>query len=515
FIISTSPTKPDPETRRRIRSHVMRGKNAGKFRNPKNCTSRPLDPSSNSEPRPRNSSCETKRKPNEAKTAERWALVTPSKVFSELLGYGFGGDVHMKPYMRVLIYRAFTIVKPATYGLQEITSANPNEDKLFCFANLIHYPGILHSILFTAQAFHDVATGRPYSTVALHHLAKALRLLQESLNDCKKAVDISTMAVVTSLAMAAAITGDLETAAKHMDGLKKIVELRGGLQSLAMASMIEHKARSIDMALAVGLGHALRFSQDEELSWGPQIARSRRATRQFSELDAALLQFGESRVMTMRLDPRLLNVWADLREFSEMANSVTSRRGPKVPAKTASLLEQSVPHRLLLPHCPPPTMQIFHEFLRVCMLAYVKMLLIRLKGIGKKMVFLSEWLRTVLTAFRTNINHQLPLDSDPAAAVKLLLWGAFIAGVAIFDDTEESWLNDLLQRSLAVLELRTWDDTRAVLKDFLWIDAVFDEPGRQLFQRLRVDMCIERERRDALHFIPAILTLHSPASNYL
>jgi len=297
------------------------------------------------------------------------------------------------------------------------------------------------------------------------------------------------------------------------------------------------------MALAVGLGHALRFSQDEELSWSPQIARSRRATRQFSELDAALLQFGESRVMTMRLDPRLLNVWADLREFSEMANSVTSRRGPKVPAKTASLLEQSVPHRLLrlgvmdshdmfrcvaangddngvgtdlvVPHRPPPTLQIFHEFLRVCMLAYVKMLLIRLKGIGKKMVFLSEWLRTVLTAFRTNINHQLPLDSDPAAAVKLLLWGAFIAGVAIFDDSEEVWLNDLLQRSLAALGLRTWDDTRAVLKDFLWIDAVFDEPGRQLFQRLWVDMCIEGERRDALHFVPAILTLHSPASNYL
>ncbi|KAK4244159.1 hypothetical protein C7999DRAFT_44144 [Corynascus novoguineensis] len=459
FIISTSPTKPDPETRRRIRSHVMRGKNAGKFRNPKNWTSRPLDPSSNSEP-------------------QRWTLVTPSRVFSELLGYGFGGDVHMKPYMRLLIYRAFTIVKPVTYGLQEITSVNPNEDKLFCFANLIHYPGILHSILFTAQAFHDVATGRPYGTVALHHLAKALRLLQESLNDRKKAVDISTMAVVTSLAMAAAITGDLETAAKHMDGLKKIVELRGGLQSLAMASMIEHKARSIDIALAVGLGHDLRFTQDDELSWSPQIARGRRAARRFSELDAALLQFGESRVMTMRLDPRLLNVWADLREFSELANSVTSRRGPKVPAKTASLLEQSVPHRLL-------RLGIFHEFLRICMLAYVKMLLIRLKGIGKKMVFLSEWLKRVLTRFRTNINHQLLLGGDPAAAVKLLLWGAFIAGVAIFDDSEEIWLNDLLQHSLAVLELRTWDDTRAVLKEFLWIDAVFDEPGRQLFQRLR------------------------------
>jgi hypothetical protein len=29
-----------------------------------------------------------------------------------------------------------------------------------------------------------------------------------------------------------------------MDGLQKIVELRGGLQSLGLGSMIEHKARS-------------------------------------------------------------------------------------------------------------------------------------------------------------------------------------------------------------------------------------------------------------------------------
>lgn len=125
-----------------------------------------------------------------------------------------------------------------------MAATSPDDDKLFCFANLIHHPGILHSTLFATQAFHDLTTGQAYGTVAQRHLAKALGLLQKSLDDPKEAMELSTMAVVTSLAMAAVIAGDLETAAKHMDGLKKMVEIRGGLQSLGTGSMIEHKARS-------------------------------------------------------------------------------------------------------------------------------------------------------------------------------------------------------------------------------------------------------------------------------
>jgi hypothetical protein len=89
-----------------------------------------------------------------------------------------------------------------------------------------------------------VALGQPYSTTAQLHLAKALSHLQRSLDDQKEAVELSTMAVVASLAMAAVIAGDLSTAAKHMDGLHRIIELRGGLQSLGPDSMIEHKARA-------------------------------------------------------------------------------------------------------------------------------------------------------------------------------------------------------------------------------------------------------------------------------
>lgn len=130
------------------------------------------------------------------------------------------------------------------YGMQGVSAEDVQDDKLFCFANLAHHPGILHSTLFAAQAFHDVSTGLTYGPVARFHLAKALRHLQDSLDDKRKAMEHSTMAVVASLAMAAVVAGDLDTAGMHMDGLHRMVELRGGLRSLGPGSMIEHKARA-------------------------------------------------------------------------------------------------------------------------------------------------------------------------------------------------------------------------------------------------------------------------------
>ncbi|KAK4153794.1 hypothetical protein C8A00DRAFT_43359 [Chaetomidium leptoderma] len=358
FIVATSLAKPDAKTRKLIRSHVMRGKNVGKFRDSKHWAGSKVPPHpSDHEASGRSTS--GPRVPEEVTRDEGWALVTPRKVASELALFGFGGD--MQPYALELIYRAFTVVKPATYGLQGIAVDGSQDDKLFCFANLTHRPGILHSTLFAAQAFHDLTRGLPFGAVARLHLAKAFNHLQKSLDDKREAVELSTMAVVVSLAMAAVITGDLETAAKHMDGLQKIVELRGGSQSWRSSSMIIHKASAIDLGLAMSLGHKLRFARECDLS--------------------AALQLHQ------RPDPRLLNVWADIREFSKLANKSTTVHGTTMPREVVSRLATSVPHRLL--RLRPEGAQAFrhrkaclHELLRLCMLAYAKMLLIKLQGLG-------------------------------------------------------------------------------------------------------------------------------------
>jgi hypothetical protein len=234
----------------------------------------------------------------------------------------------------------------------------------------------------------------------------------------------------------------------------------------------------------MGLDQKLRFPQDDAISWSPQLARGRAATR-FPELAGAFASHP-------RPDPRLLHVWADLREFSRLVNDAATR-GTKVSVETATEMARSVPYRLLRLK-PDRAHGLLHELLRLCMLAYVRMLLVKMRGIGRKMTALADGLTSTLSAWRDSLQlpHAwpgvLPLSGDAAGGCKLLLWGSIVAGVSIFEDPDpdEQWLAWMIREMVSVLGLQTWADTRDVLKEFLWIDAVFDGPGEQLFQLCRL-----------------------------
>ena len=240
----------------------------------------------------------------------------------------------------------------------------------------------------------------------------------------------------------------------------------------------------------MGLGQPLRFSRDEDISWSPQIATGRPAAR-FTELSAAL-------ALHSRPDPRLLNVWADLREFSARVND-TVARGAKVPMDIASRLATSVPHRLLRLRVDEGLVGegaacggLLHELLRLCMLAYAKTLLIKLPGIGRKMVVLVEGLRGSLTAWHCDLRLRavgggVSGEDVLEGARRLLLCAVFVASVAIFEESDEDWLHDILVQTVMELGLRAWGEARAVLKEFLWIDIVFDRPGERLFRQFSLE----------------------------
>ncbi|EXJ91933.1 hypothetical protein A1O3_00483 [Capronia epimyces CBS 606.96] len=67
---------------------------------------------------------------------------------------------------------------------------------------------------------------------AMLHLQKGLRLLRERLlaqDDDDTKLSDSTISTVVKLASAAHFDGDSHTARQHMDGLRKMVALRGGM----------------------------------------------------------------------------------------------------------------------------------------------------------------------------------------------------------------------------------------------------------------------------------------------
>jgi hypothetical protein len=92
----------------------------------------------------------------------------------------------------------------------------------------------LHITAFAVEAFIDKVLRRREKMVnvaAMLHFQKGLRLLRERLlgDDDEDKISDGTMSVVLKLAGTAHFEGDYQTAKHHMDGLRNMVDLRGGL----------------------------------------------------------------------------------------------------------------------------------------------------------------------------------------------------------------------------------------------------------------------------------------------
>lgn len=102
----------------------------------------------------------------------------------------------------------------------------------------------LHLTLFTTHTYLGTIRGDPKShNTALFHISKSLSILQQRL-DCSNheaLVSDSTLLIVVGLTMAASALGDTETASKHLWGLFRMVELRGGLSSFGGKRLLQSK----------------------------------------------------------------------------------------------------------------------------------------------------------------------------------------------------------------------------------------------------------------------------------
>lgn len=88
----------------------------------------------------------------------------------------------------------------------------------------------LHITIFAMEGFLHRQESNT-NPAAMLHFQKGLKLLQERLLGADDETKISdeTMSAVVKLASAAHFNGDHEAAKQHMEGLRKMVDLRGGI----------------------------------------------------------------------------------------------------------------------------------------------------------------------------------------------------------------------------------------------------------------------------------------------
>jgi hypothetical protein len=73
------------------------------------------------------------------------------------------------------------------------------------------------------------------------------------------------------------------------------------------------------------------------------------------------------------------------------------------------------------------------------------------------------------------------LETSTQASLGLTTWFLMIGAISVFD-ARESWLWDRLRAEIP--SVATWKEMRKALKCILWIDAVHDSAGQEVFEML-------------------------------
>lgn len=115
-----------------------------------------------------------------------------------------------------------------------------------------------------------------------------------------------------------------------------------------------------------------------------------------------------------------------------------------------------------------------HELLRLSMMAFLKIILVGVPGIGRRMHYLRGQLKEAVLA------HHDTRGAETAMG-RLVLWVLFMAALSVFDDPGGHWVKEMLRESLAALDVRSWDRAREALTRFLWVNVAMDKRAEALY----------------------------------
>ncbi|KAK4238931.1 hypothetical protein C8A03DRAFT_43410 [Achaetomium macrosporum] len=476
IIVSTSSAELDPATRKQLRSFVMRGKN----RKQNKRHERPAVGSWINGRQGHINGC--------SRETHKWVISQPLGI--DLTTIPFVDD--MKPYMLDLTHKWLTVLKQAMYPIE--ACVQPDDSTWLEF--LAYDRAYLHSILCSAQAYFDFIREARLGEKAIHHLNLTLSNLRRNLADSKLATSDSTI---------------FPPAAKqHMQGLYQLVSLRGGIAGLRHKTEVQAKVLRADLGIAINTSSKPLFFSDG-ISWDSYLFRdagnSSTSNKPPSGTPARANANAEQNLLPDVQDIRLLNILADLQEFSQAAN-IASQTGRKIPADLFSETLVSAQYRLLALRDEEDTTKprqgteqepeseaegervsgkatitttASSRLLLLGMLAFTTTTFLQIKQMPTRYADLARRMRACLAGLSTT-------ENSSAEVCRLGLWFVFVARISVLDGAEDEEAQVRAARGLLdALRLAGAErsEVRDVLRGYMWIDWVHSEGGKAFWGKLR------------------------------
>ncbi|KAK8003548.1 SET domain-containing protein [Apiospora arundinis] len=453
-------TKVGRNERRLIRSHVMKGKNTGKSLPPRKRhrgttpVKRTLDTSIVSTTKGMD--------PRLMVYGETRILELISLYWSDLSLISFAHE--LTPESRPLIHQWFTFVSQAMYPPQFCQKYDLVGTLWFGLA--LQDEAYCHLMLAMAASMASFSLGESRLTpLIMTHLARTYQIINKRLSG-PEALSDGSIAVVTSLAMHEDLHQQQSTAMVHFQGLRRMVELRGGMRHLfSVERHIGQKVWRLDIEFALHTGSDIHF-HDNNIPSSVVIDGLRKDRRVYKR----------NHIPQWLCDTStgLLDIALDAIDFTEFLN--TRSIGNKLfaldytdalLALTGSLLQVAPVAGKL----PQGRDNLMHKSLLTYMVTFRPEYGRRLA----KYNLLGRGLRSSAQAFRpsTAFDHEL------------LLWALYCGGIQVFDESKDlDWLSSMVTRACEHLSLHTWAETRNVLRKVAWIPSVHDEAGETLWKSL-------------------------------
>ncbi|KAF5680077.1 hypothetical protein FHETE_621 [Fusarium heterosporum] len=279
-------------------------------------------------------------------------------------------------------------------------------------------------------------------------MVDSVSLVRKKIGSSLLAVQDETLNSVVTLAAIEHGKGNIDASRAHIDGAKRIVDIRGGIDQVKQVSPLTARMIAWVSLLVTGFP---QYPVQDDIAIGDGVA----PTLQWL-LAAAFVEVQDPVVEALQLEPSIADILARLRGIFHQPNASSFLRDELHD------LTCFVVHKLLL--VPPLTNSPQSECLRCAMALY--MLIIH----GTTYYTHTELANSIIQRLKSQLQ---PLAGKTGGLMfdSLQIWVLSVTITSASDPTDIQWLTYAAKIAANAMGLQSWDDVIFYLRNILWLET--------------------------------------------